>query len=305
MFAVVDHQQPASGTHQRACDDVDRIGAGRPPGVRRVDEDGSDVVGVVGTGQVDPPHPVAGDGPSDGDLLGQTGLADAAGADERDQAVIIDDSGSPLELSPAANERRPPPRQRACGDLGDAAQRWHPCVQPRGEDLEDVLGHGEVAKGMHTQIEQCAPTDRHVVGERGDHTGDEDLTSVAQLQQPGGAVDRRPEPVVVASLGFAGVHGHPHAKLDGGQRRSRQIALNRHGDSDRVADGIEPGEEPVAGVLDEIAVTALHRSPRDPVVHPQRLAHRVRRGGPQLSRTLDVGEDEHRHAHPAGLYVPP
>jgi len=86
------------------------------------------------------------------------------------------------------------------------------------EHLEDALRVLEIPQAVHAErLERHAR--RQLVSKRISRgAGEQDLASVAGVDQAGHAAQRRPEVVAVAPLGVAGVEGHPHLQLRNADR---------------------------------------------------------------------------------------
>jgi hypothetical protein len=81
-------------------------------------------------------------------------------------------------------------------------------------DREDVLGPGQALEGMRPDVDQGG-TVRELVGHQlGGRPRQQDLAALPERPQPGRAVERLPEIVLVAQLGLAGVQGGPGRERD-------------------------------------------------------------------------------------------
>ena len=81
-------------------------------------------------------------------------------------------------------------------------------------DREDVLGPGQALEGMRPDVDQGG-TVRELLGHQlGGRPRQQDLAALPERPQPGRAVERLPEIVLVAQLGLAGVQGGPGREHD-------------------------------------------------------------------------------------------
>ena len=111
---------------------------------------------------------------------------------------------------------------------------------------------------MLAQVEKC-DSRRELVGrQRLARLGQQDLTTVGQIEQPGEAVHRRAEVVALTLLGRSDVNGHPH--------RQRAGCPARLGQQAGLADA-------VSGVLDQVAALLLDGRSLQLVVAGERRSH--------------------------------
>jgi hypothetical protein len=166
-------------------------------------------------------------------------------------------------------------------------------------DREDVLGPGQALEGMRPDVDQGG-TVRELVGHQlGGRPRQQDLAALPERPQPGRAVERLPEIVLVAQLGLAGVQGGP------GRERDRfrpplpvEGQLHGQGRGHRVAG---PGEDrqgrvPLALGLDDPAAAGGHGRGDQLLVAGQGGAHGGAVTLPQRRGPLDVGEQEGQDA---------
>ncbi len=160
-------------------------------------------------------------------------------------------------------------------------------------DAEDLLGPGQVGEAVLAEVGEPHPGGKVVAGEVARRPRTQDLSGLGQGQQPGRAVERRPDPVVTASFGGAGVDGHPHP-----QRRGRlpllalQNPLAGHGRRHRCGRGREGGAQPVPCVGEDTAAGPLHLGPEQVVVAGEVGGHRLAVALPPLRAGFDVGEQK-------------
>jgi hypothetical protein len=126
---------------------------------------------------------------------------------------------------------------------------------------------------------------------------------VSEAHEPGSAVQRRTDPVVVSfSLGVTDVDGHADPeRSDLAPLARRQRSLGDGCCVDRVGDRGEHGADPIAGVLEHLTPRTDDGASDEIVVTHQRFAHRVPIRRPQRRGTLDVGEQEGEGRHHRSL----
>ena len=283
VLAVVDHDEQASARQR-----VDDALGHRPARSGRDPEDRRHGVGhgrgIADRRQLDHPDAV-GElvGQLGGDLHREPGLADPARTGEGHEPVRLHELADLLHLHLAADEARDLHRQVP----GGRVQR----PQRRERGLEAVRPHlveadrrRQVPQPVLAQIDQVDPGDQ-----RGRGVAHDDLAAVPGAHHPGGAVQGRPEVVVVTLLHLAAGDPHPHRELE--------PSLCRHGGLDRIAGRVEHGAHPVAGVLEHLAPVGLDDRSHQVVVHRERRSHRVRVGLPHPGGALDVGEEEGHRPH--------
>ena len=246
--------------------------------------------------QVDQPHPVRVVRQHvRADLDREAGLADAADAGQRHQTMLTQQPPHLDDLAVATHERRQLQRQiRRC-------RRQRPQRRKlAAADLPHPLRPRQIAEAMLSQITKIPAITHQRRGRLRGH----DLPAVRDTHQPGATVQRRPEVVPVAQLGFAGVQPHPHRQhiLQTGLRVDHRVH--------RVRRGREHRGYPVAGVLEQMPLVLVDHVPQDRVVLHQQRPHRFGFVLPQPRRTLNIGEQERHGAgrralHPASLPRPP
>ena len=291
VLAVVDHEQrrrrpqhrhqlideaPARGLHQ--------------PGRRR--HHVADTVGVDNGGEVDPPHAVG--EPVDqlgGDLLGEAGLADPAGAGHRDQPLIGGEATQLGQLRDPSDQRGRRARQIVT-ELVERPQRGEVVGEIGMNQLPHPLGTGQIAQVVHAEIAECRVGGQMIGHQPGGDVRQKHLAPMGTGPQPC-TTDHRVTHVIapVAQLCLAGVDRHPH--LDAGHLL-RQRPLHIHRRRDRIRRPRERGHHAVAlALLDGTHPTMSGDTLVDHgVVAGDDRPGRVRRPLPQPRRPLDVGQQE-------------
>lgn len=168
-------------------------------------------------------------------------------------------------------------------------------------NLEYPLGPGEVGQAMVAQIQEVDAGREVVSGETGGGLRAEHLAAPAQGQEAGGSIEGRPEVIVSARLGGAGMDGHANPQ---GYRRSPLLldkgALAVQRCRQRGRGRGEGGAQAVAGVGEDPALGLFHGAPHDLVVTGQVFGHCLLVALPATRAGLDVREEEHHRVARAG-----
>ena len=226
------------------------------------------------------------------ELERQPRLADAPGAEQRQQARPLERLPRFVELVLAPDERRRLNRQ-VVGRAFQRAQRREVAPQRWMEDLVEPFGTRQVAQADEAEVAQ-----RDVLGQPSAHQVDhrlreQHLAAVCRAHDARGAVDRGPEVVVVASLRGANVDATPRLqRARVACRRLGEPAEERERRIDRVARIPEHCAHPVARHLDDRAAARLDGAPRQRVVPSQRHLHARGLAFPEPAAALDVREQE-------------
>ena len=154
-----------------------------------------------------------------GDVDGEAGLAGATGAGQGDEGYVRAQQQVAYgdQFLVAADERVALDRQ-VVGQRVEAAQWREVNGQVRGDDLEDVLGTGQVLEAMAAQVAQADGGRQRVPHQLAGGQREERLAAVAGGQEAGHAIDRRAEIVAVALQSRAGVEGDTDSEMDHGRR---------------------------------------------------------------------------------------
>jgi hypothetical protein len=253
VFAVVDHQERLPGAHGFEDDlALGQVSLGREPERRGRGMVERRPVGQAG--EVDEPGAFRKLVDDDRRRLErQARLAHAAGSDERDETVLKQPRSQLVDFDLPPEKRRrhggeipPEPIQRAQGRKA--------VNQALADELPHVLGLGEVAEPMDTEVLQADQRRERIVSQI-DHGGRHDnLAAVGDAHQARSSVQSRSEPVVSSAVRLAGVHGHAHGdRADLAPVGSRQEALRRR----RAADGVAGRRE---GCAHTVARVFEHRA---------------------------------------------
>jgi len=207
VLAVVEQQQqvlPAQVVGERG----DRRLARHQLEPDRPDDLLHDEDGLAQGGELDQPRPVgvlARDLARD--VQRQAGLAGAADADERDETVRAQQAADLGRLALPPDERGQVGRQ--VGRRVARAEGRERRVEAGCGELVHVLGPCDVPQVVLAPVEQRGAGREAAARERRARRRHQHLSAMADREQPRNAVERRPEVVVVADLGLAGVDRHP------------------------------------------------------------------------------------------------
>ena len=163
--------------------------------------------------QLDQPHPVAGAIQRLGrHLQRQPGLADPARPGDRDQPRPARHQRPQLGQlgGPAHETGRLRGQVVAQRRVVQRAQRAEPPGQARPGHLEDPLSAAQVLQPVLTQIPKPDPAGQPAGQQLVRRPGHQDLTTMADGQQPGGPVHHRTEIVAVALHAGPRMQRHPH-----------------------------------------------------------------------------------------------
>ena len=145
-----------------------------------------------------------------GDLQRQPRLAETAHAEQRQQAVALEELSGLLELALASDERGELLRQ-VVGRGFERAQRREVRPQVGMQDLVDVLRGRQVLQPDAAEIAQRGRRGQACADLVDDRLRHQDLAAVRHAHDPRGAIDGRAEVVVVAPLDDAHVQPAAHA----------------------------------------------------------------------------------------------
>ena len=274
---------------------------GRPGASRTLERGGRGAghqLGLRHRCQLDEPHPVAGAIEGIGrHLQRQPGLADPARTRDRDQP------------RPARHQRaqlgqfRGPAHEAGClrwqvvaqRRVVKRAQRAELLGQARSGHLEDPLGTPQVPQALLAQVPEPDPAGQPAGEQRVRRRRHQDLTAMADVEQPGGPVHHRTDVVPVALRAGTRMqrHAHPNGQagrpglgvdspLDGHRRRKRGNRVGEHR-AMRLAHRLE---DAAAARLDLLADNS--------VMAGRRRRHGIAVGLPQPDAALDIGEQQ-RH----------
>ena len=144
----------------------------------------------------------------------------------------------------------------------------------------------------------------HEVVRRAEH---EDLATMTDRKETGGAVERRANVVPIALFGLAGVQGHPHPQT-AGQRPglSGQRALRVEHGGQRVRSRRKRRVERIPHGLEDVAAVLGDGGAQEIVVPAEGGPHRLGMLLPQPGATLDIREEKgHRPRRQHGHGRPP
>ena len=134
-------------------------------------------------------------------------------ADERERVAFGRDVGRRRRGPPASSPGSDWQRLSRChpmrnDDRRHRGRRVPPARQALGDDADAVHRIGQASQPLHTEVDQLdtGSTGQH----RRRHVGDHDLAAARRSHESRRPVERRPEVVAVALLGFAGVQPHAH-----------------------------------------------------------------------------------------------
>jgi hypothetical protein len=106
----------------------------------------------------------------------------------------------------------------------------------------------------------------------------------------------RPEKVTVSTLGLSGVDAHANPQRSGyAPSLTTQSPLGIEGGRKRAARGVESGNHPVAGRLEESALGPIDGSSHDRIVSRKGGCHGDGLLFPVTRARLDVGEQKRLH----------
>ena len=239
-----------------------------------------------------------------GSLDGEPGLAAAAGADEGDEAALVEqvaDLGHRLHAADEGGDRL----RQVVGVLADRLQRGELPLEAFGLDLEEADRFGDVAQLVEAQVDEL-----DAVGERArarHRLRQHDLATVGRGHDPGAAVGRRSEVVAVPGHdGYAAVQPDPDAeRLHAARGYLDQRPLRGDRGRDGIGRDVEARKEPVAGELDHGAAVRGDGLPEDAVVEVHRRRHGVGVLLPLPRAGFDVGEHEGQLGADVGHRRPP
>ena len=288
---------------------------GRPGSSRTCEHGGHGAGHQLGVGhrrQLDQPHPVAGAIQRLGrHLQRQPGLADPARPRDRDQPRPARHQRPQLgQLGGPAHEtgglRRQVVAQRR---VVQRAQRAEPLGQARPGHLEDPLSATQVLQAVLAQIPKPDPAGQPAGQQLVRRPGHQDLTTMADGEQPGGPVHHRTEIVAVAL--HAGPRMQRHAHPDGRAGRPRlstDSPLDSHRRRQRGGRVGEHRTKRLAHRLEDLTARNLDLLADNAVMAGRRLRHGLAVGLPQPDAALDVGEQQRHRAQrgtPSAHCAPP
>ena len=161
------------------------------------------------------------------------------------------------------------------------------------EYLVDALWTCKVLEAVLAEVEEGHALRRVVTDKDIRGLGHDDLPAVSGRHQAGTAIDLGPVIVAVPAIGTSGVQAHPDPDQSGSlPRGGAQGPLRSDGCRDPCTRGREDGEDAIAGVVDQSAVAALDRLPKETEVLRQCRRHGPCVGFPEASAALDVCKEE-------------
>ncbi len=174
-------------------------------------------------------------------------------------------------------------------------QRWKVARQAGDEELEELLGLGQVLERVGTELAEAIPLAVAVVQAFSGLARHHDLTAV------GGCRDPRSSMNVDAHIAFADLHRltavkpHPDAELDiAGPAMRVEGGLGVGCGGDRALSLLEDDEEAVALGVDLATAMGLERRPQYPPVVGKQHRIVIAKLVQQPGAALDVGEQQ-RH----------
>ena len=192
----------------------------------------------------------------------------------------------------AADEGRE--RDRQVGAPGaERAKRREGSREILDRDLEDLLRSIEVAEEVRPEVDELHAVRQPITDQRAGHRRGEDLVAVPDREDPGIAVEGRPEVVGIAGLGRARVEGHSGAQRAGlgpGRVAQPSLGLDRRRHCRERVD--EDRQDAVAESLDDRPALRLDRGAEDPIVLGEGGAHPLAVLFPEAGAALDVRDQE-------------
>ena len=294
MLAVVDDQQHGLVAHAARQQVQWRELARRLDAQRRRGRAG-DQRRVCNRRELDHPHAIdVMVEPLRASVLREPSLADAASTGERHQPARVEQLSNLCEFAFPADKGRRRMRQVRASRVA-YAERREVAAQAGHVDLvhaDRLRWVVERVRAEHSQRMQVVPLG-HDELRRGRRQ--QDLPAMAERQQPGHAVQRRSEVVVVAPVRRAGVHGHPHRETaDVRPIPRRKRLLCRHGRIQRIGGQRECGVKAVSRRLEHVTAVRSNCRSQERVVQANRRLHRDAMVEPSQARAFDVSEQERK-----------
>ena len=140
-----------------------------------------------------------------------------------------------------------------------------------------MLRFREVPQPVQAEVHQRRLT-QVVPGELGGRGGEKDLPAMTHRHHPCAAVQRGAIPISRPLLGVTDMDADPNAQFaDGPPIGSGQRSLGGDRDVDRRRRGVEPGDDAVARVLEQLTASRHDGIPDEPVMTFQGRAHALRK----------------------------
>jgi hypothetical protein len=175
----------------------------------------------------------------------------------------------------------------------ERVERREVLFQPRGDELEDPFGSGEISQPVWAEVAQVDVLERFFRQQVVRGLRDEHLPAVRRGADAGGPVHPEADIALGSRARLTRVDAHANSKLLHGRLwMGNQCALGVQRRSHRLASGWEGDEERVALRIDLVTAPADKRLPEQPAVLVERPFVTIPELEQQPGRALDVGEEE-------------
>jgi hypothetical protein len=167
-----------------------------------------------------------------------------------------------------------------------------------------VFGQREIAQAVIAKIAQVRVRRKIALEQCRGRTGEQNLTAVADRQQPRNAIDRRSEVIAVALAGGSGMDCRAHRQAaQFGEILGREQPLHVEHRRNGVLRPGERGAECIAQRLENVAAPVRDRLTHQLVVTAHGRFHRREIALPAPRARFDVGKGERHRSADDWFYV--